>query len=1108
MSKKIAYLLAFCMVSVVIVIMAPSASAVQVASNIQTHHREGSSYPVDNYFRDEYDSGITDGWDDVYFSFRALDDGDPFTEWLYIYIYDPSSSAIPGFNPYSYQIQITDNGIYNSWDHGVYWDVPSGAEIGQYTLEIHNGTDLIGSHDFWVYDPTWTATVDLYEDSSYSVPSNSFQMNQWVYYTVHIEDQHFAPLYSNYGTAYSYAIKDTQELSLDTLQLDLNGDDYESFRLYPSNFDEGSWDVQIRYPYGTDIPTMEPFTIYEPTYTADIDTFTDDTYTTETSTFPANGQVFWNAYIKDQQGKNYPSYSWVYLQVEHDGQIYDNWNGYTDDTGNATDYFWLSNQGVWTTEEQVGLYTIRISDSPTGDPFSGSAQFEVIGIDITPDKDKYSQGEDITITVTSRIYQSDIDVTIYDYDDWGDKIKSWKDQSMSSKTWTTTYNLEDNLPDGQYRLCVNDSDTKRNLGQLSFNVKKYTLEIQYDAESYLPGEAMNIYYTITSNADGSGVSGTTIEYTLRYYDTEKSEWEYYYSDPISGDESGAGSFSVDIPDTASKTSQVTFHVWANDTKDHFYKITDYPSLGYLTASVSVDNPPPDWYLPGDHVEVNIYSEVDGRDPLKEADCALNVSKNGVEISDYTVSGLKTDMEGRLTYIFQLNSDAEIGEYEITVNVSKGDEWDIAMADFEIKEKRKMTLKFKFDNDIYLGTNYPQYYSGDTVTVTYTALRGEEVVDNANIKYWIRDSDDSYYLASGTSNTGEFTFEIPENYESRSGRLRFDAKVWDDSESAWMPVGTYDYFTAYIEVDRAGLILKPNRNNYSPGDTITVEYSVVGADIPEASYHYKITDDKGITVKKESLASSKGSFKFTVPTGNVPNSYKIWGYITDANGVNIAQSDVTITRLKGYMLTFTLDKNTYRPGETAKLKYKIHSLDGADIPEKFTLTWAFGGALPRSIQTSSSEGTLEIKVPDDAADGTGYFYIGSSSELGYAGSQQEAKIRANPNPLAETVGDVPIFSYILLILIIVSLLIGIAAWKHGKKALEESKLPPWKKDRPLPEPETYGEPGEGEEGLPPPEDEPTIPPEEGTTPTPEEGPAPPPEEGPTAPPGEDLPPPPP
>jgi hypothetical protein len=487
-------------------------------------------------------------------------------------------------------------------------------------------------------------------------------------------------------------------------------------------------------------------------------------------------------------------------------------------------------------------------------------------------------------------------------------------------------------------------------------------------------------------------------------------------------------------------------------------------------------------LAGDFVAVTIYATIEGSYPLKNGNILLDISKDGQEITAYTKIGLSTNKEGTLTYIFVLEDSAEVGLYTLSINVSKEDAWDTASTTFEVVENRELSVELGFTGKHYSQGNIPQYYSGESVEVTYTALNGEEIAQNVNCKYRVYHG--SNIIAIGTTTSGGFSFTAPSDYD---GQLTIYVEVTDSD-------GTKAYRTAYITVARAILLLETNTNEYLPGDTIFVDYSTVGQEIANAHYYYEIKDERDpwdsyddIIVKRGSLSTTSGEFQFTVPDGNVPDSYTITGAIADSDGEAIAYSSVEVTRLRGYTVTFTLDKTTYKPGETATLKYEITSVDNSDLPEEFSLTYGYGippsedtspSGTYRTLETSDSKGSLKIEVPEDAADGTGNFYILTNLPYGEgdATAQQEADVRANPNPLAETVGDMPLLSLILLILVIIALIFGIAGWRKGKRALNEAKLPPWKKEGPLPEPEKFKEsestspeptPPPMEEDMPPP-----------------------------------------
>ncbi len=834
------------------------------------------------------------------------------------------------------------------------------------------------------------------------------------------------------------------------------------------------------------------FRVYEPIpVEAEVITYADTSRESggiPTYYFSSDDWVFFSIYVKDQW--NNPYYEvmfaddiryWIY---HNEAEVYGN-TRQTDKDGYIDDSF--RPQWYFSEDGRYGVYRINVTREDWT-PI-GNTTFEVVDVelDITPSKMQYAQGEGITINIQTSI-SGTIDVQILDPN--GDVLSNanWVDQVLTNGQWSESYTFGSNLPDGNYELrVIKDGNVMESQGII---VEKYTLQIWTDSGAYLPGEYMTVYYTITNNKDGSAVTDAALEWIYEYFDEDDSEPQRIKDSRSSA--GPAGTFQVSIPKSAAKTTwwyTSKLYVWANDTSGRSDLQQKDVYLGEIDAIVDVENQK---FIAGDFVVVTVEAEIDtqwGSYPLRNGDVGLNVSKEGVEVPAYTKSNLKTDLQGYLTYIFVLQSDIDVGVYTITVNVSKSgtNEWDTAQDSFEVVEFREMSVELGFDNEYYSEEDHPQYYSGDLVKVTYTTFRGEVIVENVNCEYRVHYG--SNFIATGTSSNGEFTFIAPADFD---GVLAVYVEITDSE-------GYKAYRFAYVDVVRADMLLKPSMNEYLPGDTIKVDYSVIGSQIPNAVHYYEIRDSRGNLSKRESLTSSSGKFQFTVPEGNVPDSYTITAYITDSNGMEVTRNSVEVTRLRGYVLTFTLDKKTYRPGETATLTYEITSVDGSAIPNKFTLCYGFLGGQYREIETSNAEGSLTLKVPDEASDGVGYFYIESDLPYGEdatASAMQQANIRANPNPLAETVwGDLSLLELILLVLVIISLLFGIAGWRRGKKALEEAKLPPWKKERPLPEPAKFKapEPEEPTEptALPPVEEEfPPPPPEDIGLPEPPEPPEPP------------------
>jgi hypothetical protein len=808
--------------------------------------------------------------------------------------------------------------------------------------------------------------------------------------------------------------------------------------------------------------------------------------------FSSDDRVYFSIFVEDQWDNPYyePSWSppddveyWIYhneMEVNHATDHPDDREGYIDAVFRPYLYFF--------DEDVFGLYQINITLEGDEEPL-GSIPFEVVDVilDIIPSEPPYAQGEEITINIQTSILDT-IDVQILDPDGDVAPNANWPGQVLNNGQWSGSYTFGLDLLDGNYELQVlKDGNLLENL---SLKVEKYTLQIWTDSGAYLPGEDMIVYYTITNNKDGSGVTDATIEWIYEYF-AEDDPGIQRITDSISSAGS-AGTFQVSIPESAAKTTwgyTSELDVWANDTSGRSNKKQRYIYLGEIDASVSVENQK---FIAGDFVVVNVAGKIETLGfsfPLRNGNVVLSVSKDGNEITSYTVNNLETDIQGLLTYLFVLEDDIETGVYTLIINVSKAgtNEWDTGQDTFEVIEFRELSVELGFDNKYFSENDYPRYYADDLITVTYTALRGDTIVENVNCEYTVYYENN--YITAGTSSDGQFMFTAPEDFE---GILTVYVEVTDSD-------GYKAYNFAYVDVARADLLLKSNMNEYLPGDTINVDYSVVGGEIIVAGFYYEVIDNHGNLTSRGSLTSSSGKFQFTVPKGDVPDSYTIYGYITDGNGMKITDSSVTIIRLKGFILTFTLDKNTYRPGETATLDYKITSVDGSALPDKFTLYYGLLGGQTREIETSNAEGSLTLKVPDEAADGVGFFAIESDlpyGQYGDAAALQQADIRANPNPLAETVfGDLSLLELILLVLVIISLLFGIAGWRRGKRALEEAKLPPWKKERPLPEPDKFKapeseEPVEPTEQPPKKEEFPPPPPEDLGLPEPPEPPEPP------------------
>ncbi len=758
--------------------------------------------------------------------------------------------------------------------------------------------------------------------------------------------------------------------------------------------------------------------------------------------FDSNDWVYFSVYVLDQYGNPYTHKGQINIDIVHLGDKFEI-DGETTDGDAYIDRLY-SPSWNFNGDDRFGSYFINVTHQDIKS--IGNTTFFVADVDIftTPNKSEYVHGDSITILVETSI-EDTIDVRIQDTE--GNVIAgaNWTEQSVSSGSWTKEYTFSSALPDGEYTIQVLKDGNLMATRQIS--LRKFNLEVLPDSSVFLPGETMKVYYTIINNKDGSGITDASIEWIFEFFDTKDNEWKTHWNEISSP--GSQGFFQVSIPKTAFKNSNGKLTVWANDTNDHSdMQDRDIELSGIFATVDTMDNE----YIAGDFIVVNIHGYVNGAD-LRNGNVALNVSKDSAVIPSYTVNNLRTDITGNLRYIFTLQSGALEGFYTINVNVSKDgtNEYSHAQTTFEVVKEREMWMELSFENKPKTTPGNPVYYSGEIVNVGYHIYQGESVLTGLNCQwmafYGNELLDDINIIAVGTTSSGSFSFTVPNDFKE----IIYVAVECTDSDGKKIST------MRQIDVMGTGILLNPNPDSYMPGDTIRVEYDVAGTKPANALYYYEIKYGNNI-VKRKNLPSGSGEFKFTVPEGDLPDSYVITVYMTDSRGMEIASEDATIYQVHGFLLTFTLDKNTYRPGDTATLHYKIISLDGSDIPEKFTLEYNFHGMSPETTEVSKPEGDLKLKIPKDAADGEGFIELRSNDLPGASITTQKADIRESPNPLAETVGDMSLLEILLLIFVIIALIFGIGGWRKGKKALDEAKLPPWKKEGPLPEPEKFKDTG--------------------------------------------------
>ena len=153
-------------------------------------------------------------------------------------------------------------------------------------------------------------------------------------------------------------------------------------------------------------------------------------------------------------------------------------------------------------EEVFGRYQINVTDRDES-VWQINTTFDIIHLDVFlhPERDVYAQGSPIDIRVETDLTEP-FKVNITDADGNPVADAEWTATAVDGN-WTTNYTLVENMADGTYYInVVQDAHL---LKSVQIEVKKYTLHIFTDKEAYLPGEDIKVFYSVTSNRDGSKI---------------------------------------------------------------------------------------------------------------------------------------------------------------------------------------------------------------------------------------------------------------------------------------------------------------------------------------------------------------------------------------------------------------------------------------------------------------------------------------------------------------------------------------------------------------------------------------------------------------------------
>ncbi len=1009
----------------------------------------------------------------VYFSVHVEDEyGDNYTGYFYVYIYSNTNHYDEIDYVYLNLNYLGNGSSYFTLNTNYYFE-------GYYLLQLkdsENG-DIVDSQLISITEPEYFATIITYDSSPLSGgnPINIFYFDDTIYFSIEVEDENENP-YSN-NNVYVYICDfNNDQIDYEVVYLNPNGYgvDYFDINWYYGNYEPGIYTLKARLSSTGDVIGTKDIQIKEPVYSATITTWNayPGYYTTgeEKNVFNIHDNIYFTVHVEDEEGNPYQTsyYNGVYINLTFEGETLDYTSVSLNYVGNGSDSFYLG----YLDEVELGQYTLEARLTNDGEVI-GSHNIYIIELDIELDKNEYSPGEAVKvfISITPSNFFPYLNVELTE-SKTAKIIKTWVNMELDDEgEIMLNYKLGESLNDGIYNVTITDN-TDEFLGKISFNVKLYNLIIYSERSTYLIGDHITIYYSLTSLQDGSGIDSAKFEWHVIYPNYESSFGSFNSKNSLD-------TFEIAIPDDT-ELGYAQIRIWANETNG---KHSDYQTLtvyiGKLNIYLETDRY---YYAPGDFVIITVTTEASpdyyygSESPVDNANIELSFSKQNAktgkfeQITSYAQANLFTDANGQVEHIMILGDELKEGMYKIEASVTKKG---VEIA----SEDSTKSIFIHVGNRIAqmaleLQTDKQYYRPGDTALVNYEIAYMDtgKGVKNAIIDYTIYfesvSNDENVYIGVGRFNSkdanGSFEFVIPDNF---NGELELKVTVTNETGGT-----TTTYET--IMVNFAAIILNVNKLEFEPGDTILVDYEL-SKHSSQIEFYYKVTynyyeyyyyeenPENLLTEKHFKTTEPKGKFNFSIPEVGAGDNYKITMYALDTLG-HYTENYVIITRRSGYTLSTGLDKKEYKPGEYVTVQYEIIPYGNKRLPEYLEFEFYITGNDVARFETDRSNGNFTYKIPDNVNTGDVMFsivarlpfdgpYLYSLHLLSIKDSEEvtetsEDESTLSPKLIIKKLG-VSTFDIILIIIIAIILVVLFVSKrrkrshdKEGDKGTKSGKLP--------------------------------------------------------------------
>src|SRR6266511_4303994 len=211
-----------------------------------------------------------------------------------------------------------------------------------------------------------------------------------------------------------------------------------------------------------------------------------------------------------------------------------------------------------------------------------------------------------------------------------------------------------------------------------------------------------------------------------------------------------------------------------------------------------------------------------------------------------------------------------------------------------------------------------YVSGDNATATAIVYR---TPGPANYTYdWtVRDGVFGPVLATLSNGLSSYSYAIPTSYQ---GTLWFWLTVTDDTSQTQTT-------TAHAEVAAGYVALTLDRSEYNPGERVTAYFGLRSNVIASPAWTYTVVDFEGTTV----LSGATNNTWFSYTTTNPASRSYMFTVTVFGNGRS-ATGSLTISQAGGYVISITLDRSSYSPGETIRVHVSVAARGTSSLPSQF------------------------------------------------------------------------------------------------------------------------------------------------------------------------------